>query len=148
MSRPWSSTWLGISAPAAVGFIRSLLRPVAELRRHPRRLATLIGASGCTTLILGIAFIATTAMVPGPSPQVGLGALFIAFMLGSAAGTAVPVPAGLGSTEAALTAVLISVHVPAANAVEEVLIFRLLTFWVPAAVGILAMRYLYRRQAI
>jgi uncharacterized membrane protein YbhN (UPF0104 family) len=69
-------------------------------------------------------------------------------MLGSAAGSAVPVPAGLGSTEAALIAVLISVHVPAPHAVEEVLIFRLLTFWTPAAVGILATHTLRRRRAI
>ncbi|HET9117473.1 MAG TPA: lysylphosphatidylglycerol synthase domain-containing protein, partial [Pseudonocardiaceae bacterium] len=75
-------------------------------------------------------------------------ALLIAFMLGAAAGSAVPVPAGLGSTEAALIAVLISVHIPAQHAVEEVLIFRLLTFWAPAAVGILATRVLYRSRAL
>ena len=69
-------------------------------------------------------------------------------MIGAAAGTAVPVPAGLGSTEAALIGVLMTAHVPAANAVRQVLIFRLITFWAPAIVGVLASRYLYRRRAI
>jgi uncharacterized membrane protein YbhN (UPF0104 family) len=152
---------IGVAAIAIVGIyalrhraIRSrdwtshLWQPIRRLGAHPGALATLMTASGCTTLVLGFAFIATTAMVPGPVPQASLGALLIAFMLGAAAGNAVPVPAGLGSSEAAFIAVLISVQVPAAHAVEEVLIFRLITFWIPAAVGILATRYLYRRHAI
>jgi uncharacterized membrane protein YbhN (UPF0104 family) len=60
----------------------------------------------------------------------------------------VPLPAGLGGSEAAYVAVLISVQVPAAHAVEEVLLFRVLTFWAPAAIGVVATRYLYRRKAI
>jgi uncharacterized membrane protein YbhN (UPF0104 family) len=127
---------------------RQFFQPLLRLCRHPADLATLIVASGCTTLILGFAFIATTRMVPGPTPTASLGTLLIAFMLGSAAGSAVPIPAGLGSSEAAFIAVLIGFNVPATNAVEEVLIFRLLTFWVPAAAGIIAIRHLYRRQAL
>jgi uncharacterized membrane protein YbhN (UPF0104 family) len=69
-------------------------------------------------------------------------------MIGAAAGSAVPVPAGLGSTETALAAILIEVQVPASHAVEEVLIFRVLTFWLPAAVGVLATRRLNRRRAL
>jgi uncharacterized membrane protein YbhN (UPF0104 family) len=69
-------------------------------------------------------------------------------MIGAAAGSAVPVPAGLGSTEAALVAVLVGLHVPAAHAVEEVLIFRTLTFWLPAIAGVLATRYLTKRNAL
>jgi hypothetical protein len=55
--------------------------------------------------------------------------LLLGFVLGSAAGGAAPVPAALGSTEAALIGVLVSVHVAAVEAVQVVLIFRLLTFW-------------------
>lgn len=123
-------------------------QPFRRLAHHPGALATLVLASGCTTLVLGFAFIATTAMVPGPRPVGGLGALLIAFMLGSAAATAVPLPAGLGSSEAAFVAVLISVQIPPAHAVEEVVIFRLLTFWAPAAAGVLAAGHLYRRDAL
>lgn len=122
--------------------------PVRQLARRPSALGALMAASGSTTLILGFAFVASTAMVPGPRPVAGLGAMLAAFMLGSAAGSAVPVPAGLGSTEAALVAVLVSMRMPAPHAVQVVLTFRLLTFWLPAAVGILAMRRLRTRAAL
>jgi uncharacterized membrane protein YbhN (UPF0104 family) len=162
---PVRSPWLWLAVPVllalalaaalvvrrrAGGVMRwsNILTPIQNLRRHPRRLATLFAASGCTTVILGTAFVATTAMVPGPGPAVGFGALFLAYMLGSAAGSAVPVPAGLGSSEAAFIAVLLSVNIPATQAVEEVIIFRILTFWLPAAVGVLATGYLRRRRAI
>jgi uncharacterized membrane protein YbhN (UPF0104 family) len=150
-------TWLAIGAVlVAVVFLVRRLRwdwrhfgmPIAQLARHPVRLLTLLVASGSTTLILAFAFAACTAMVPGTAPQARLGALLVAFMLGAAVGSAVPVPAGLGSTEAALVTVLVAMHVPAGHAAEDVLIFRLITFWAPAALGVLATRVLRRRGAI
>jgi uncharacterized membrane protein YbhN (UPF0104 family) len=122
--------------------------PIGRLLRRPASLATLLIASGATTLVLGFAFIASTAMIPGPQPHASLGALLTGFMIGAAAGSAVPVPAGLGSTETALVAILIEVQVPASHAVAEVLIFRVLTFWLPAALGVLATRRLNRRRAL
>jgi uncharacterized membrane protein YbhN (UPF0104 family) len=122
--------------------------PIRRLARRPRALGTLMTASGATTLLLGIAFVASTAMVPGTHPSVTFAGLLVAFMIGAAAGSAVPVPAGLGSTEAALVAVLMSAHVPAGHAVEVVMIFRLITFWAPAVVGVFASRRLYRLAAL
>jgi uncharacterized protein (TIRG00374 family) len=87
-------------------------------------------------------------MMPGRLPAAGLGALVIAFMLGTAAGTAVPLPAGLGTTEAALMAVLVSLRVPPVVAVQQVLIFRIITFWLPAAIGVFAMHLLRRQDAL
>lgn len=156
---PW--TWLGIAvAVVAVATVRisrqptghrlwtRFCLPIRHLARHPSTLGLLLLASGSTTLILAFAFVASTTMVPGSHPTVGLGAMLVGFMLGSAAGGAVPVPAGLGSTEAALIGVLVSEHVAAAEAVQVVLIFRLLTFWLPAIVGILATRHLRRNGAL
>jgi uncharacterized membrane protein YbhN (UPF0104 family) len=130
--RPWREFWY----------------PIRVLGRHPKRLLTLMAASGSTTLVLAVAFAASIAMIPGPQPHAGLGALLVAFMIGAAAGSAVPIPAGLGSTEAALIGVLMGAQVPAGSAVRQVLIFRLITFWAPAIVGVLTTRYLYRRRAI
>jgi uncharacterized membrane protein YbhN (UPF0104 family) len=127
---------------------RQFWTPVDRMLRRPSSLATLIIASGATTLILGFAFIASTAMIAGPRPQASLGALLVGFMIGAAAGSAVPVPGGLGSTEAALVGILIQVQVPASHAVKEVLIFRVLTFWLPAALGLLATRRLHRLRAL
>ncbi|MCW2647309.1 MAG: hypothetical protein QOG22_669 [Pseudonocardiales bacterium] len=156
---PW--LWAGLGVGAVIALVwrrrkhrgrprdwRQLWTPVGALLRRPSSLATLLTASGATTLILAFAFVASTAMVPGPRPAASLGALLIAFMVGAAAGSAVPVPAGIGSTETALAAVLIAMHVPAGHAIQEVLIFRVLTFWLPAIVGVLATRRLNRRHAI
>jgi uncharacterized membrane protein YbhN (UPF0104 family) len=130
--RDWTAFWL----------------PIRDIVRHPGRLTTLAVASGATTLILAFAFAFSVAMVPGPRPAVGLGALLIAYLLGAAAGTALPLPAGLGTTEVALASVLISLHVPAASAVEQVLVFRIVTFWLPAVVGVLVAPSLRRKAAI
>ncbi|MDQ1738960.1 MAG: hypothetical protein QOE53_612 [Pseudonocardiales bacterium] len=127
---------------------RQFWTPVDRMLRRPSSLVTLIIASGATTLTLGLAFIASTAMIAGPRPQASLGALLVGFMIGAAAGSAVPVPGGLGSTEAALVGILIQVQVPASHAVKEVLIFRVLTFWLPAALGLLATRRLHRLRAL
>lgn len=123
-------------------------RPLRELIRRPRALVTLMSASGATTLLLAVAFVVSTAMVPGTHPSVTAGALLVGFMVGAAAGSAVPIPAGLGSTEAALIAVLMSAHVPAAHAVEVVMVYRLITFWAPAVVGVFVSRHLYRAAAL
>jgi uncharacterized membrane protein YbhN (UPF0104 family) len=127
---------------------RQFWTPIDRMLRRPSSLATLIIASGATTLILGFAFIASTAMIAGPRPQASLGALLVGFMIGAAAGSAVPVPGGLGSTETALIGILVQLQVPASHAVEEVLIFRILTFWLPAALGLLATRRLHRLRAL
>jgi uncharacterized membrane protein YbhN (UPF0104 family) len=124
------------------------LRPLADLLRRPADLATLLAASGATTLILAFAFAATTHLTPGPVPTISVGALIVAYMVAAAAGSAVPIPAGLGSTEAALTAVLVAGHVPAVHAVQVVLVFRVITFWLPAAVGVVAARHLRRTGAL
>jgi uncharacterized membrane protein YbhN (UPF0104 family) len=162
---PARSPWLWIVVAGvliAVGVLYSIHRrrggrviewshaaaPVRQLARRPGALATLIIASGTTTLILALAFVATIAMVPGRTPSVGVVAVLVAFMLGSAAGTAIPVPAGLGSTEAAFVAILTSFQVPVAHAIEIVLLFRIITFWAPAAVGVLATRRLYKLKAL
>ncbi len=122
--------------------------PIRQLLAHPSRLATLAAASGATTLVLAFAFAASVAMVPGPRPIAGLGALMIAFLLATAAGNALPIPGGLGTTEAALIGVLVGMHVPTAAAVQQVLIFRIITFWLPALVGIFAARTLRRRLTL
>lgn len=121
---------------------------IRTLASQPRSVFTMVAASATTTLILGFAFIATTHMVKGASPTASVASLLIAFMVGSALGGAVPVPAGLGSTEAALVAVLLSSGLPASQSIEVVLVFRIITFWSPAVVGVLATRHLHRRMAL
>jgi uncharacterized membrane protein YbhN (UPF0104 family) len=57
-------------------------------------------------------------------------------------------PAGVGSTEAALIAALATVHIPAAQAATGVLLFRITTFWAPVPAGIASTRWLRRRGGL
>ena len=118
---------------------------LVELACSPARLATLLTASAATTMLLASGF-AVSALVASPAPSVGFGSLFIGYLIGGAVGTAVPAPAAVGSTEAALVAVLITAHVPAGSALTTVLLFRLITFWAPAVFGLVAIRHLRRRH--
>ena len=59
-----------------------------------------------------------------------------------------PTPGGLGAVEAALAAGLTATGMAAATAVSAVLLFRLLTFWLPVPVGWAAFNFLERRGAI
>jgi undecaprenyl-diphosphatase len=61
-----------------------------------------------------------------------VGAVYLA---GSAIGQAAPTPGGLGAVEAALIAGLVSVGLDKEIAVPSVLLFRLMTFWVPILPG-------------
>ncbi|UQX86612.1 YbhN family protein [Jatrophihabitans telluris] len=154
-------TWLVVAAiaggavltravwgPRIAGVARRSWSPVSDLLHSPARLSLLLAASGATTLILAFAFAASVAMIPGSSSTAGLGALLVGFMFGAAAGNAVPLPAGVGSTEAALVAVLMTAGSPAGPAVQVVIAYRILTFWLPPAAGLLALRRLRRRGAL
>jgi uncharacterized membrane protein YbhN (UPF0104 family) len=161
--RPLNSVWFdigcGVLILAAVAFavsrrrrsaetLRRFWAPLRQLAQRPRALSTLMSASALTTLVLAGGFVASTHLIPGARPHVGALVLGVGYLLGAAVGNAVPTPAGVGSTEAALVAVLFTAGVPAAHAVEVVLVFRLLTFWLPAALGVLATRRLRRARAL
>jgi uncharacterized membrane protein YbhN (UPF0104 family) len=118
---------------------------LVELGRSPTRMLTLLTASAATTMLLASGF-AISALAVSPTPSLGFGSLFIGYLIGGAVGTAVPAPAAVGSTEAALVAVLITAHVPAGSALSTVLLFRLITFWTPAVLGLFAIRHLRRRH--
>lgn len=140
--------WLLLRPPSHPREWLRFWAPARSLLSRPRALATLLVSSGATTFVIGLAFVASAAMVPGARPAAPIGALLVAYMLAAAAGSSVPTPGGLGSTDAALVAVLLSVRVPAAQAIEAVLVFRLITFWLPAVVGVFVSRHLYRSHAL
>ncbi|KAB2375390.1 lysylphosphatidylglycerol synthase domain-containing protein, partial [Actinomadura montaniterrae] len=71
-------------------------------------------------------------------------ALLAAYLAGATAGAAVPVPGGIGSTEAALVAALAAGGIAPGPALHAVLVFRAVTFWAPVPVGVLACRTLRR----
>ena len=72
----------------------------------------------------------------------------VTFLVSNTLGSLIPSPGGLGPVEAALTAGLQVAGVPGAIALSGALLYRLLTFWMRAPIGWLAMRYLQRRDVL
>ena len=76
-------------------------------------------------------------------------AIAVVFLAGNALGSAAPTPGGLGAVEGALIAGLTTIgHLDSATATSAVLLFRVLTFWLPVLPGWLAFTTLTRRQAL
>ena len=132
--------------PRAV--VTETLRHMADIGRRPADLITLLGASAATTFSLGIALAVSVLAIPGHVTGSSFGMVIMAYLLGAAAGSAIPVPAGIGSTEAALVAAMVVAHVPAGHALQSVLLFRLITFWAPAVAGLPAARMLRAEGAL
>jgi uncharacterized membrane protein YbhN (UPF0104 family) len=74
--------------------------------------------------------------------------VLVGYLVGAAVGTAVPMPSGIGSTEAALVTVLMATGLAAAPALSAVLLFRAVTFWAPVPLGLLLAPGLRRRRAL
>ncbi|WP_216630246.1 lysylphosphatidylglycerol synthase domain-containing protein [Nocardiopsis coralli] len=158
---------LCLAATAAIGAV--LLRPrmrraVGERVRPylsgvlPRLLDTLQSPSGLIlglggTLLLTVGFVLclhfSVLAFAHPGEEIGLVAVAVVFLAGNAIGSAAPTPGGLGAVEAALIGGLTAVAgVPAAVALPAVLLFRLLTFWLPVLPGWAAFSHLQRKEAI
>jgi len=120
---------------------------VARLVRRPRDLLVMMAASAATTLVMGVAFALSVLAVPGAAGPGQIGALIVAYLIGGSVSGLVPIPAGLGSTEAVLIAALAALDVATGPAVQSVLLFRIITHWAPAAIGVLtARRALFRQR--
>jgi uncharacterized protein (TIRG00374 family) len=145
---------LGVLAvPAGRRLLRARLAPtlsevlprLLEVAQQPRKLAQGIGGA----LVLTAAYILcldTCVRALGGSASVA--SVAVVYLTGSALGSLVPTPGGLGAVEAALTAGLRATGLAGAVAVSAVLLFRLLTFWLPVPAGWVALRYLERRQEL
>jgi glycosyltransferase 2 family protein len=142
-----------LAIPAGRRLLRARLSPMLgqvlprllEVAQQPRKLARGIGG----TLLLSILYIVClAACVAAFSRSVPFAKIGLVYLTGSAIGSIMPTPGGLGAVEAALTAGLTAAGVPGAAAASAVLLFRLLTFWLPVPFGWGAMRYLEREQAL
>ena len=69
-------------------------------------------------------------------------------MIGGTLASAAPTPGGVGAVEAALIGGLAAFGVPAGIAVPSVLLYRVLTCWLPVFVGWFLMRWLTEKQMI
>ncbi|CDO86941.1 hypothetical protein AWC29_24295 [Mycobacterium triplex] len=133
--------------PKLRGWLATAVRPrlqevakdLVELVREPRRLSLIV--LGCTGTTLGAA-LALWASVQA----FGGGATFVTCtvvtMVGGTLASAAPTPGGVGAVEAALIGGLAAFGVPAAVGVPSVLLYRVLTCWLPVFIGWPVMRWL------
>ncbi len=142
-----------LAIPASRRVVRARLSPtfsqvlprLLEVAQHPRKLAQGIGGA----LLLSFTYIlCLAACVAAFSRSVPFAKIGFVYLTGSALGSIIPTPGGLGAVEAALTAGLTAAGVPGAVAVSAVLLFRLLTFWLPVPVGWAALNFLERHQEL
>lgn len=145
--------FVGGSLIAAAGrrLVRARLSPtfgqvlprLAEVAQRPAKLAEGIGGA----LLLSVAYlfclVACVAAFGGSAPIAKIG---FVYLTGSALGSIIPTPGGLGAVELALTTGLTTAGVPGGVAVSSVLLFRLLTFWLPVPLGWVALNYLERKR--
>ena len=77
-----------------------------------------------------------------------LATVFAIYLVGSALAAASPTPGNLGAAEAALSAGLAGAGADPSEALAAVLIFRLLTFWLPILPGLVAFRWAQRAKCL
>jgi uncharacterized membrane protein YbhN (UPF0104 family) len=142
-----------LAVPAGRRLLRARVVPtlgqvlprLLEVAQQPRRLAQGIGGA----LLLSVAYIVClSACVQAFGGSVAIATIAVVYLTGSALGSIVPTPGGLGAVEAALTAGLVAAGLHGTEAASSVLLFRLLTFWLPVPIGWVALNYLERKDAI
>src|ERR1700683_989552 len=145
---------LGVLAvPAGRRLLRARVAPtfhqvlpqLVEVAQRPPKLVEGLGGG----LLLSLSYIlCLAACVAAFGRSVPIASIGVVYLTGSAIGSLLPTPGGLGAVEAALTAGLTATGMPGAVAVSAVLLFRLLTFWLPVPVGLCAGSDLERKKAL
>jgi glycosyltransferase 2 family protein len=116
-----------------------------DVSQQPMKLTEGIGGAFLVTFSYILCLAVSVLAVGG---HASLPAIAVVFLTGNAIGSAVPTPGGLGAIEAALTAGLTAAGLPGSEALSAVLVFRLITFWLPIPIGWVALGYLQRHDAL
>ncbi|MET7357064.1 lysylphosphatidylglycerol synthase domain-containing protein [Streptomyces sp. NPDC005562] len=130
--------------------VRSLFAGVVprmlDVLQRPQKLLTGIGGMLLLTLMFVLCLDASVrAFGNEEMTSLSLASVAVVFLAGNALGSAAPTPGGVGAVEATLTFGLIAVGVPKDVAAPAVLLFRLLTLWLPVLPGWLFFNHLTRK---
>jgi uncharacterized membrane protein YbhN (UPF0104 family) len=117
----------------------SAWKALSGLLKRPHRLMMgLIASMGITVCSIGAFALACQAA----GIDLELSIIIVAFTAGVAAIAISPTPNGLGATEIAMTFVLTNSGVAQEQALSAVLLFRIISFWIPILPGYIAFRYI------
>ncbi len=119
--------------------LQELLGDLMALAREPKRLALIM--LGCAATTLGNAF-ALWASIAAFGGNTSFITVTVVTMVGGTLASAAPTPGGVGAVEAALIGGLAAFGMAAAVAVPSVLLYRVLTTWLPVFAGWWVMRWM------
>ncbi|MBU8817316.1 flippase-like domain-containing protein [Mycolicibacterium goodii] len=142
-----------LAVPKLRRWLASAVRPKLEevwddlvkLAREPKRLVLIVLGAAGTTLGAALALWASVEAFGGDTSFV---TVTVVTMIGGTLASAAPTPGGVGAVEAALIGGLAAFGVPAAIGVPAVLLYRVLTCWLPVFVGWPVMRWLTKNDMI
>jgi uncharacterized membrane protein YbhN (UPF0104 family) len=129
-----------------VHWVTTLVREaVAAVRgiRSPRRFGMLLGGNLLTEVLFALALGAFARAFGFP---IGLGELLLINLTVALLSGLIPVPGGIGVTEAGLTYGLVSFGMPEETAFAAVIMHRLAAFYLPPIWGFFAFRWLERNN--
>ena len=130
-ARRFAARWLKIGWARLGGEFKGLAG-------RPGKLGLLFGGAGLAKLFTITCFVASCRAF---GITIGYADLGMLYLIGSTIGSAVPTPGGVGGVEAALIAVLTGAGVDSATAAATVVVFRLVTYWLPVVPGYVCLRY-------
>ena len=125
--------------------LQEVVGHLLELGREPKRLAIIVG--GCAATTLGNAF-ALWAAIEAFDGNTSFITVTVVTMVGGTLASAAPTPGGVGAVEAALIGGLAAFGMAAAVAVPSVLLYRVLTTWLPVFIGWQVMRWMTKTEKI
>jgi uncharacterized protein (TIRG00374 family) len=125
--------------------LKEVTADLVELAREPRRLGLIVLGCAGTTLGAALALWASVEAFGGHTTFV---TVTVVTMVGGTLASAAPTPGGVGAVEAALIGGLAAFGVPAAVGVPSVLLYRVLTCWLPVFIGWPVMRWLTKNEMI
>jgi uncharacterized membrane protein YbhN (UPF0104 family) len=125
--------------------IREAIPRLITVAQRPAKLLEGIGGM----LLLNLAFIGVLwACVRAFDGQMPIAIIALVYLAGATLGQAAPTPGGIGAVEAALAAGLTAGGLDGGIAVSAVLLFRLITFWIPTIPGYWAFNTLQKKGAL
>ncbi|GEB60569.1 lysylphosphatidylglycerol synthase transmembrane domain-containing protein [Streptomyces gardneri] len=132
--------------------LRSLFAGVVprmlDVLQRPMKLVTGIGGMLLLTGAFVFCLDASIRAFDHGNHTVSYASVAVVFLAGNALGSAAPTPGGVGAVEGALTLGLVTVGLPWEVATPAVLLYRLLTLWIPVLPGWICFNWLTRRESL
>lgn len=125
--------------------LKEVTAELVEVVRRPKLLGLIVLGDAGTTLGSALALWACVEAFGGGNTLVTIA---LVTMVGETLASAAPTPGGVGAVEAALIGGLAAFGVPTATAVPAVLLYRVVTCWIPVFAGWPVMRWLSRNGMI